>query len=55
VLTRTWDGCLDLLKSSVTSVGLLGPGTGGGGTGGRGGMREDEIGMVKSWPIGDGL
>jgi hypothetical protein len=52
VLTRTWEGCFSLLKSSLTSVGLLGPGMGGGGTGGRGGISEDETGMVKSGPVG---
>jgi hypothetical protein len=34
----------------VTSVGLLGPGTGGGGIGGRGGRREYGGGTLKSGP-----
>jgi hypothetical protein len=48
VLTSVCAGGLSLLKFSVTSVGLLGPGTGGGGIGGRGGSSTVGLGSVKS-------
>lgn len=43
-------GCFALLKSSMTSEGLLGPGIGGGGMGGRGCRRHWEAGTEKSGP-----
>lgn len=51
-MTKIWAGCLDLLKSSVTSVGLLGPGIGGGGIGGRGASKGVDEGTLKSGPTG---
>lgn len=51
-MTRIWAGCLSLLKSSVTQVGLEGPGVGGWGYGGRGESRGIGGGRVKSGPGG---
>ena len=48
---RVWVGCFDLLKSSMTSEGLLGPATGGGGIGGRGGKSCWVGGIEKSGPF----
>ena len=50
-MTAVCAGCLSLLKSSMTSLGVLGPGIGGGGIGGRGSRSGCDDGTLKSGPV----